>query len=52
MTPASITIIDGTRLTEERARAARGLDAPALASIAAVLAFALAAALIAIAAGA
>lgn len=52
MTPASITIIDGTRLTEERAKAARGLDAPALASLAAVLAFAVVAGLLAIATGA
>jgi hypothetical protein len=52
MTPASTTIIDGTRLTEERARAARGPDAPALASLVAVLGFAVAAGLIAIAAGA
>lgn len=52
MTPASFTVIDGTRLTEERAKAARGRDAPALASIAAVLAFAIGAGLIAIAAGA
>ena len=52
MTPASITIIDGTRLTEEQAKAARGLDAPALACLAAVLGFAIAAGLIAIAAGA
>ena len=52
MNPASFTVIDGTRLTEERARAARGLDAPALASIVAVLAFAICAGLVAIAAGA
>jgi hypothetical protein len=52
MTPTSFTVIDGTRLTEERARAARGRDAPALASLAAVLAFAVAAGLIAVAAGA
>lgn len=52
MTPASLTIIDGTRLSEERARAARGPDAPALASLAAVIAFAIACGLIAIAAGA
>ncbi len=52
MTPASFTIIDGTRLTEERARAARGTDAPALAGLAAVVAFAVAAALLAMAAGA
>jgi hypothetical protein len=52
MTPASITIIDGTRLTEERARAARGPDAPALASLAAIIAFAIGCGFIAIAAGA
>lgn len=52
MTPASVTIIDGTRLTEERARTARGPDAPALASLAAVTAFAIVCGLIAIAAGA
>lgn len=52
MIPASITIIDGARLTEERARAARGLDAPALASIAAVTLFCIAAGLAAICLGA
>jgi hypothetical protein len=52
MPPASITIIDGTRLTEERARAARGPDAPALASLAAVLLFSIVATLGAIAMGA
>jgi hypothetical protein len=52
MTPASLTIIDGTRLTEERARAARGPDAPALASIVVIIAFAIGCGLIAIAAGA
>lgn len=52
MTPASLTIIDGTRLTEERARAARGLDAPVLASLAVAISFAIACGLIAIALGA
>ncbi|MCO6410067.1 hypothetical protein [Hoeflea alexandrii] len=52
MTPASLTIIDGARLTEERARAARGIDAPVLASLVAVIAFAIGCGLIAIAAGA
>lgn len=52
MTPATLTIIDGQRLTEERAKAARGLDAPALASIVAIIAFAIGCGLIAIAAGA
>ena len=48
----SITIIDGTRLTEERARAARGTDAPALVSLAALTLFFIAAGLVAIAMGA
>ena len=48
----TITIIDGTRLSEERAKAARGLDAPALASLVAVLGFGLACGLIALMAGA
>lgn len=52
MTPASLTIIDRSRQTEERARAARGRDAPALASLAAVIGFAIACGFIAIAAGA
>ncbi|MGJ8570458.1 MAG: hypothetical protein ACSHXI_07145 [Hoeflea sp.] len=43
-------IIDGTRLTEERARAARGRDAPALAALVAVLVFALSCSVIAFAA--
>ncbi|WP_339760776.1 hypothetical protein [uncultured Hoeflea sp.] len=52
MSPASTTIIDGTRLTEERARAARGVDAPALASLAAVIVFAIVCILLAIGMGA
>jgi len=52
MTPASLNLIDGTRLTEERARAARAPDAPALASIVVIIAFAIGCGLIAIAAGA
>lgn len=49
MTSAPLVIIDGTRLTEERVRAARGPDAPTLASLAAVIAFAIACGLVAIA---
>lgn len=49
MTPATLTVIDGTRLTEQRARAARGPDSPALASLAAVIALAIACGLVAIA---
>ncbi|MGJ8570196.1 MAG: hypothetical protein ACSHXI_05765 [Hoeflea sp.] len=52
MIPASFTIIDGTRLTEERAKAARSPDAPALAGLVAVLVFGIGCGLIAIAAGA
>ncbi|MBC7280008.1 hypothetical protein [Hoeflea sp.] len=52
MTSASITLIDGARLTEERAKAARGTDAPALAAIAVLILFAIATGVIAIAAGA
>lgn len=52
MIPASITIIDGARLTEERVRAARGTDAPALASLGALTLFFIAAGLVAIAMGA
>ncbi|VVT15375.1 hypothetical protein [Hoeflea sp. EC-HK425] len=48
----SITIIDGTRLTEERARAAREPDAPAVASIVVILAFVIGCGLLAIVAGA
>lgn len=47
----SFIVIDGTRLTEERAKAARGCDAPALAGLAAVLAFGLVCGLLAIATG-
>lgn len=49
MTPATLFVIDGTRLTEQRARAARGPDAPVLASLVAVIAFAIGCGLIAIA---
>jgi hypothetical protein len=52
MTPSSITIIDGTRLTQERAHAARGTDAPALASLGAITLFFIAAGLVAICLGA
>lgn len=52
MIPASFTIIDGTRLTEERARTARGTDAPALAALAVVTLFFIASGLVAIAMGA
>lgn len=52
MTRTSITIIDGTRLTQERARAARGTDAPALAALAALTLFFIAAGLVAICLGA
>lgn len=52
MLPPSLTVIDGQRLTEERARATRGPDAPAIASIVAILAFAIACGLLAVTAGA
>jgi len=52
MSRISLTVIDGTRLTEERARAARGTDAPALAALAALTMFFIAAGLVAIAMGA
>jgi len=52
MIRSSFTIIDGTRLTEERAKAARGTDAPALAALAALTLFFIAAGLVAMAAGA
>lgn len=52
MRPTSLTIIDGTRLTEERAKAARGTEAPALASLAALTLFFIAGGLVAIAMGA
>ncbi|WP_161784910.1 hypothetical protein [Hoeflea sp. BAL378] len=51
MIPATITIIDGTRLTQERARAARGTDAPALAAAAVITLFCIAAGLVAICMG-
>lgn len=52
MSSAPLVIIDGTRLTEERVRTAPAPDAPAIASIAVILAFAIGCGLLAIAAGA
>ncbi|WP_394689015.1 hypothetical protein [Hoeflea sp.] len=52
MSRGTITIIDGTRLTEERIKAARGTDAPALAALAAITLFFIASGLVAIAMGA
>lgn len=51
MIPTSLTIIDGTRLTQERARAARGTDAPALAALAVLTLFFISTGLVAIAFG-
>ena len=49
MPPKSLIIIDGTRLTEERAKLARGTGAPALAAICAVSLFSIAIVIIALA---